>query len=179
MGRREGEIEKERIFRLRLLLDVLHRALGRGWNVLIGIPIRYHRSRTALPTPLFDWLPLLGIHHRVRRFRDAIVLDPAIRREVDDRIAKVVIEAMSQRSVGNRSRPIESVEFDRFLLSRLRRFLAQGIPVPAQVPFSNDRCSIALAFQHFGQSQSLVIEDRSAQGIDDTMELPPVMSARQ
>ena len=99
--RREGEVEKEGGCFVGLLLNIFDRMLRRGRYVFVGIPIVIHGAGAAFPASFFNRLPSFGIHQYIGHIDDAIIFNPAVRREVDDGVAEVVVKAVRKRAVGD------------------------------------------------------------------------------
>ena len=155
MWGRKGKIKEKWFIIFCLLLHILHRLLSGGGNVFIGIPTRKHRTRPAFPAALFDFFPFGGVHHCIRDIDHLIVFYPAIGREINHSITKVVIKTMSQGAIRNRLGPVESIgpnpDFLPCLIGLAPNFC--GIPIPSEVPLTNGRGVVSTFFQHLRQGE--------------------------
>jgi len=104
---------------------------------------------------------------------EAVIINPAIRREVDRSITKIAIKPLVQRPSREPLRPIVRLSQLPILLGSAG--FQDRIPVPAQVPLAEAPRAIPLLLEHPRNREFARLKDRLTKRIDDPMETPPMM----
>ena len=147
VGRREGQIEEERLATLRGLLDVLDRTLFQSRQHLDEFPVGNHRAGDVE-----------GVAPDGRSGRGdadgAVVLQEAVRRIVRNVGPEVDVEAAGGRPVGNRPGEVP-----------LAAVAGPG-PPPAEVPLADTRSGVPLLAEQPGDRELLLRDERLRERAD-------------
>ena len=149
MGRREGQIEKERLPGLRVCLDPTHRATGQFGQDVLLLPARQHETG-AVKAARAPRVP------QGRNAEGAIILDKTIGRMVRHLHTEVIIKTARRRAVGDGPGQVQVVQAVRVVA---RRLAVLHRPIPAEVPLADAGRRVAVLLQQRGHGWTVGVDE--------------------